>query len=274
MSVIASDVSQSRWLHRQQQWTCPTLFRCVKCNNAHGPSGSDDRVRPRRRAPRLRAGCSKARSLSVRRHARGGGSRRATRDSTPPAHARAVALTDAGARYLERARRILLDVDEADDSARAERTEPTGRLVVSAPLVFGRLEVAPVFCSFLTRSVGGMNRVSMRRSWSWEIRTVDHRNGLTTFIAPYRRPCCRSFVHADGLDGRFAQEREPCVAEALVDVVRDQLWRCTGGGATGHRSRGRRSPRVGSVSGRGPSSAQLSRRTRRACDPRRRARGR
>lgn len=64
---------------------------------------------------------------------------------------RSVSLTDAGARYLERARRIVLDVDEADDAARAERTEPTGRLVVSAPLVFGRVEVAPLFCAFLAR---------------------------------------------------------------------------------------------------------------------------
>jgi DNA-binding transcriptional LysR family regulator len=62
---------------------------------------------------------------------------------------RTVVLTDAGARYLERARRIVLDVGEADDAARAERTEPRGRFVISAPLVFGRMKVAPVFCDFL-----------------------------------------------------------------------------------------------------------------------------
>lgn len=62
---------------------------------------------------------------------------------------RSVALTDAGARYLERARRILGDLEETEASARAERSEPKGRLVVAAPLVFGRLEVAPLFCEFL-----------------------------------------------------------------------------------------------------------------------------
>lgn len=62
---------------------------------------------------------------------------------------RSVALTDAGARYLERARRILADLDEAERGARAERTEPSGRLVVTAPEVFGRREVAPVMSELL-----------------------------------------------------------------------------------------------------------------------------
>jgi DNA-binding transcriptional LysR family regulator len=64
---------------------------------------------------------------------------------------RSVALTDAGARYLERARRILADLDEAERGARAERTEPSGRLVVTAPEVFGRREVAPVMSELLVR---------------------------------------------------------------------------------------------------------------------------
>jgi len=64
---------------------------------------------------------------------------------------RSVMLTDAGARYLERARRILADVEEAEGAAQAERSAPTGRLVVSAPNVFGRLKVAPLICDYLAR---------------------------------------------------------------------------------------------------------------------------
>ncbi len=64
---------------------------------------------------------------------------------------RSVALTDAGARYLERARRILADVDEAEGEAQQERTEPTGRFVVTAPALFGRLNVAPLMGAFLSR---------------------------------------------------------------------------------------------------------------------------
>jgi DNA-binding transcriptional LysR family regulator len=64
---------------------------------------------------------------------------------------RAVALTDAGARYLERARRILAELGEAEAAARAIRSEPAGRLVVAAPSVFGRRLVAPVVGALLAR---------------------------------------------------------------------------------------------------------------------------
>lgn len=62
---------------------------------------------------------------------------------------RSVTLTDAGARYLERARRILSEVDDAERAARAQRSEPAGRFVLSAPQVFGRREVAPLLHDFL-----------------------------------------------------------------------------------------------------------------------------
>jgi DNA-binding transcriptional LysR family regulator len=64
---------------------------------------------------------------------------------------RSVALTDVGSRYLERARRILADVEEAEGSARDERTRPGGRLVVSAPVGFGRLHVSPIMSEYLKR---------------------------------------------------------------------------------------------------------------------------
>lgn len=64
---------------------------------------------------------------------------------------RQVRLTDVGARYLERARRILADVEEADSSAREERNRPSGRLVVSAPVGFGRLHVGLVMTEYLRR---------------------------------------------------------------------------------------------------------------------------
>jgi DNA-binding transcriptional LysR family regulator len=64
---------------------------------------------------------------------------------------RSVALTDAGTRFLERARRILADVEEAELAAEGERTRPSGRLVLSAPLGFGRLHVSPVMAAYLQR---------------------------------------------------------------------------------------------------------------------------
>ena len=77
---------------------------------------------------------------------------------------RSVALTDAGARYLARVRRILADVEEAEASIKAERTRPSGRLVVSAPIVFGRLHVSPVMSEYLKRypEVSGELRLTDR----------------------------------------------------------------------------------------------------------------
>src|SRR6204780_4633858 len=77
---------------------------------------------------------------------------------------RSVALTDVGARYLERIKRILADVEEAEGSVRDQRTRPSGRLVVSAPIGFGRLPVSPVMSAYLKRysEVSGELRLSDR----------------------------------------------------------------------------------------------------------------
>jgi len=77
---------------------------------------------------------------------------------------RSVTLTDVGARYLERIRRILADVEETEGSVQDERTRPSGRLVVSAPVGFGRLHVSPVMSAYLTRypEVSGELRLSDR----------------------------------------------------------------------------------------------------------------
>nr|HEV8010545.1 LysR family transcriptional regulator [Bradyrhizobium sp.] len=77
---------------------------------------------------------------------------------------RSVTLTDAGTRYLVRARRILADVEEAEGSTQDERTRPNGRLAVSAPVGFGRLHVSPVMSAYLTRfpEVSGELRLSDR----------------------------------------------------------------------------------------------------------------
>jgi DNA-binding transcriptional LysR family regulator len=64
---------------------------------------------------------------------------------------RSVTLTDAGSRYLERARRILADLEEAEEAVEGERTRPAGRLVISAPVGFGRLHVSPMVTAYLKR---------------------------------------------------------------------------------------------------------------------------
>jgi DNA-binding transcriptional LysR family regulator len=77
---------------------------------------------------------------------------------------RSVTLTDVGTRYLESVRRILADVEEAENSAEGERVRPSGRLVVSAPIGFGRLHVSPVMARYLARypEVSGELRLTDR----------------------------------------------------------------------------------------------------------------
>lgn len=62
---------------------------------------------------------------------------------------RRLAVTEAGEAYALACRRILDDVAAADRAAAGENEEPKGRLVVTAPLVFGRLHVLPIATAFL-----------------------------------------------------------------------------------------------------------------------------
>src|SRR5579871_989550 len=64
---------------------------------------------------------------------------------------RKLILTDAGIAYAESARRILEQVDEAERQAAGEFTTPRGDLVVTAPLLLGRLHVLPVIADFLAQ---------------------------------------------------------------------------------------------------------------------------
>ncbi len=62
---------------------------------------------------------------------------------------RRLTLTEAGAAYVEASRRILEDVGEAERTAAGEYSAPRGDLIVTAPVVFGRLHVLPVVTDFL-----------------------------------------------------------------------------------------------------------------------------
>jgi DNA-binding transcriptional LysR family regulator len=62
---------------------------------------------------------------------------------------RRLTLTDAGQSYVAACRRILEQVDEAERAASGEFSAPRGELIVTAPIVFGRLHVLPVATEFL-----------------------------------------------------------------------------------------------------------------------------
>jgi DNA-binding transcriptional LysR family regulator len=64
---------------------------------------------------------------------------------------RRLVLTDSGRDYLVACRQILDRVDEAERAASGAYANVRGRLVVVAPVVFGRLHMVPVTVAFLER---------------------------------------------------------------------------------------------------------------------------
>src|SRR5271157_3016637 len=62
---------------------------------------------------------------------------------------RQLTLTDAGRSYVAACRRILDDVGEAERAASGEYSAPKGSLIITAPIVFGRLHVLPAAIAFL-----------------------------------------------------------------------------------------------------------------------------
>src|SRR5512145_1043382 len=64
---------------------------------------------------------------------------------------RRMSLTEEGRAYLERCRRILADVEDAEDLVGPGRGEPRGPLRVTAPVLFGQMHVAPELVEFVRR---------------------------------------------------------------------------------------------------------------------------
>lgn len=85
---------------------------------------------------------------------------------------RRLLLTEAGAAYVTSARRVLEELGEAERAASGEYQAPRGELVVTAPIMFGTLNVAPVVHDFLAE----YPEVSVRLVLSdWVIDLVESR---------------------------------------------------------------------------------------------------
>ncbi|WP_067489769.1 LysR family transcriptional regulator [Erythrobacter sp. CCH5-A1] len=63
--------------------------------------------------------------------------------------ARKLILTEAGEAFVASARRIIEELGEAERAASGEYREPRGELIVTAPILFGRLHIAPIVHAFL-----------------------------------------------------------------------------------------------------------------------------
>ena len=62
---------------------------------------------------------------------------------------RIVRVTEAGARYADDCRRILAEIDDAEQAAMGEHQAPKGTLTITAPVMFGQLYVTPLLARYL-----------------------------------------------------------------------------------------------------------------------------
>jgi len=115
---------------------------------------------------------------------------------------RQLTLTESGRGYVVACRRILEDVNEAERAAGGEYAEPRGELVMTAPMVFGRLHVLPVLTEFLQAypevkvrlALGDRNLNLMEDHVDLALRigTLPDSGLITTQLGNLRRVACAS----------------------------------------------------------------------------------
>ncbi|WP_198521660.1 LysR family transcriptional regulator [Rhizobium sullae] len=115
---------------------------------------------------------------------------------------RSVTLTDVGQRYLEDARRILDDLDNADRAVSEAGGPPGGLLRLSIPVAFGRLHVGPALPVFLRRypdmrldislTDAVVNLVEERIDIGIRLGALAPSSLIARKLAPHRRVICAS----------------------------------------------------------------------------------
>jgi DNA-binding transcriptional LysR family regulator len=149
---------------------------------------------------------------------------------------RRLTLTESGRDYVAACRRILEEVQQAERAAAGEYSAPRGELVITAPVVFGRLHVLPVVTEFLraypeidVRLVLGdrvVNLLEDHIDLAVRIGTPPESGLISSALGSVRRVVCASpaYLEARGLP-RHPRElvAHSCVSMELVATV--NTWR-------------------------------------------------
>lgn len=120
---------------------------------------------------------------------------------------RKLVLTEAGESYVADCKRILAEVAEADRGASGEYNAPQGELIVTAPVVFGRLHVLPIVAEFLAAyplvdvrlvlSDRSLNLIDESLDMAVRIGTVPDSRLVATRVGQIRSVVCASPAHLD-----------------------------------------------------------------------------
>ncbi len=62
---------------------------------------------------------------------------------------RSLALTEIGRVYFERCQQVVDDIDELEAVVKDQRSAPSGKLIIAAPLTFGEMYLTPAIADFL-----------------------------------------------------------------------------------------------------------------------------
>lgn len=158
---------------------------------------------------------------------------------------RQLTLTDAGLSYAKKARLILEQLDEAEREAAGEFRTPRGELVLTAPLLFGRLHLMPVVSDFLEKypevtvrvALGDrtVNLIDDNIDMAVRIGNLPDSSMIATKIGPMRSVLCASPALLDrtGIPTAPTEMTDfPCLATEIQTRVAAWSFRSpeTGGG--------------------------------------------
>jgi DNA-binding transcriptional LysR family regulator len=150
---------------------------------------------------------------------------------------RRLALTDAGAEYLEKAERILGEIAEADADAAAQSKSLDGLLRVSAPATFGVMHVAAIAAAFqqlyprITIELGLNDRYVdlLEERWDMAIRIgrLADSSLIARKLAPMRLVICASpsYLEARGTPRTLDDlAHHDCLGYTLVTLTGTSMW--------------------------------------------------
>jgi len=158
---------------------------------------------------------------------------------------RRVAPTEAGTAYVASARRILEEIDETERVAAGEFQAPRGELILTAPVLFGRLHILPVVTDFLAAypeidvrlllSDRNLHFVDDHVDMAVRIGTLPDSSMVATRVGTMRRVVCASpaLLAAHGTPQAPADlARMPCVSFDFLSPAATWSFRPGGTGRT------------------------------------------
>jgi DNA-binding transcriptional LysR family regulator len=143
---------------------------------------------------------------------------------------RHITLTDEGRSYVAACKRILEDLGEAERAASGEFSAPKGDLIITAPIVFGRLHVLPIVIEFLRTYPDIDIRIALadRVPTSWKSMSISRSGSASCRTAVWSRAgsarSAASSARARHI-WRSAARRKPPANSACTTASRSREWR-------------------------------------------------